>query len=83
MKNLIAIIFILLFSLCGIAQKKQIKKPTKKAKKTKVVEEDFTIMNGIVDDDETVEKVNEPIVIDTLFINSGKQYVFLVDIKKI
>ena len=82
MKNLIAIIFILLFSLCGIAQKKQIKKPTKKAKKTKVVEEDFTIMNGIVDDDETVEKVNEPIVIDTLFINSGKQYVFLVDIKK-
>lgn len=82
MKHFFAIVFMLLFSIVGLAQKKQFKKPVKKAKKTKVVEENYTIISGTVDDEDTIEKVNEPIVIDTLFINSGKPYVFLVDVKK-
>ncbi len=82
MKKFVAISFMVLSSIVGIAQKKQIKKPAKKAKKTKVVEENYTIISGTIDDGETIEKVNESIVIDTLFINSGKPYVFLVDVKK-
>ena len=80
MKNFIAIVFMLLFSIVGIAQKKQIKKPIKKAKKTKVVEEDYTIVGGTVDDGVSVQEA--AFVIDTLRINYGKTYVFLVDVKK-
>ena len=80
MKNFIAIVFMLLFSIVGIAQKKQIKKPIKKAKKTKVVEEDYTIVGGMVDDGVSVQEA--AFVIDTLRINYGKTYVFLVDVKK-
>ncbi len=80
MKNLIAIVFILLFSIAGIAQKKQVKKPAKKAKKTKVVQDQGTIVDHEIFMDGTVD--DTPAVIDTLFINYGKPNVFLVDIKK-
>ncbi len=80
MKNLIVVVFIFLFSVIGIAQKKQIKKPAKKAKKTKIVEENYTIVGGTVDVEDEV--LNEPFVLDTLLINYGKPYVFLIDVKK-
>ena len=83
MKKLIAIIFMLLFSIVGIAQKKQVKKPIKKAKKTKVIEENYTVIGGTDDDGETIqEEQTAPFVLDTLLINYGKAYVFLVDVKK-
>ncbi|WP_163410833.1 hypothetical protein [Flavobacterium ajazii] len=71
MKHLLSILLILTLSFQGYSQKKGKKKPVSKAKTTAVQEEAVTI-----------EVKAEKIIPDTLQIQKGKKYVFLVDVNE-
>ena len=71
MKHLLSILFILTFSFQVFSQKKTVKK-TKSKPKTTVVKEEAVA--------EEVYVQAEKIIPDTLHIQKGKKYVFLVDV---
>jgi hypothetical protein len=71
MKHLLSILLILTFSFQGYSQKKGKKKPIPKTKITAVKE-------GVP----TIEMKDEKIMPDTLQIEKGKKYVFLVDVSE-